>query len=323
VFAGIASIDFTWLGKKGGYFPPSKLPAIQAAALAACDRLDGIQDGVIDDPRRCGFDPSVLLCKGAETDQCLTPPQVAALRTIYAGQVLPGGYALPGYEPGAENGSDGWSWDGWITSARPEESGFHKAASGYFGDLVFDDPKWDPHSFDPEHDIPLANRKLTSIVDATDPDLRRFAAHGGKLILYHGWADQVVPPLMTVDYYEQVRDALGDKAAADSVRLFMVPGMMHCFGGPGPNRFGQWAGGMADHDAGITAALQGWVEQGVAPEEIIATKLKKDGDPKSGVVRTRPLCAYPKVAHYRGAGSTDDAASFECVAPTSPGSDPR
>ena len=309
LFAGLASIDFVWLGKNAGYFPPSKLPAIQAAALAACESVDGIKDGVIDDPRRCTFDPSALLCQGPETDQCLTPPQLAALRTIYAGQALPGGATLPGYSPGAEAG-----WDGWITSSPQAESFFHKFAVGYFGDLVFGDPKWDSHTFDPDRDIPMADRKLAAIMNATDPDLRTFVAHGGKLILYHGWDDQVIPPLVTVNYYERVRDTLGQKATADSVRLFMVPGFLHVFGGPGPNSFGQFASGAGDPDTKIGAALQRWVEEGIAPERIIATKRKPNGD----VLRTRPLCAFPNVAHYRGAGSTDDAANFDCALPSKP-----
>lgn len=316
VFAGMASIDFVWFGKKAGYFPPSKLPAIQAAALAACDSLDGIKDGVIDDPRRCTFDPSVLLCQGPETDKCLTPPQLAALRTIYAGQVLPGGARVHGYSPGAETGSGGWSWDGWITSSPQAESNFHKFALGYFGDLVFGDPKWDFHTFDPDRDIRVADQKLSPIMNATDPDLKKFVAHGGKLILYHGWDDQVIPPLATVDYYERVRDTIGQKATADAVRLFMVPGMMHVYGGPGPNSFGQFAAGAGDPNMKIGAALQRWVEEGTAPERIIATKRKND--PPNEVVRTRPLCAFPNVAHYRGTGSTDDAASFDCAAPPKP-----
>ncbi|HEV2333220.1 MAG TPA: tannase/feruloyl esterase family alpha/beta hydrolase [Gammaproteobacteria bacterium] len=313
LFAGIASIDFAWFGagEKAGYFPPSKLPAIQAAALAACDGIDGIKDGLIDDPRRCGFDPSVLLCQGPETDQCLTQAQVAALRVIYKGQVLADGATLPGYSPGAETGSGGWSWDGWITSSPQTNSGFHNFAYGYFSGLVFENPKWDFHSFDPDRDVKAADRKLAPVLDATDPDLGKFVAHGGKLILYQGWADQAIPPLMTVDYYERVRETIGQKAAAGSVRLFMVPGMMHCFGGPGPNNFGQFAAGTGDPNTKIAAALQRWVEEGTAPEQIIATKRKPDGD----VVRTRPLCAFPNIAHYRGTGSTDDAANFECVAP--------
>lgn len=312
LFAGLASIDFVWFGagEKAGYFPPGKLPAIQAAALAACDSRDGIKDGMIDDPRRCTFDPSTLLCQGPETDQCLTQPQLAALRTIYSGQVLAGGAVLPGYSPGAE--ADG-GWDGWITSSPQAKSAFHNFALGYFGALVFGDPKWDFHSFDPDRDIPVADQKLASILNATDPDLRKFVARGGKLILYHGWADQVIQPLTTVDYYGRVRDTIGQKATAGSVRLFMAPGMLHCYGGPGPSSFGQFEAGTGDPDTKIGAALQRWVEAGTAPDRIVATQHKN-----GAVVRSRALCAFPNVAHYRGTGSTDDAANFDCVAPSSP-----
>jgi hypothetical protein len=319
LFAGLASIDFVWFGAKAGYFPPSKLPAIQAAAMAACDGIDGIKDGVIDDPRRCTFDPSALLCQGAETDRCLTQPQLAALRTIYAGQVLADGTVLHGYSPGAEaeSGPQG-GWDGWITSSPQAESAFHKFAVGYFGAFVFGDPKWDYHTFNPDRDVRAGDQKLAPILNATDPDLSKFVAHGGKLILYHGWADQGIPPLTTVDYYQRVRDTIGQKATADSVRLFMAPGMLHVFAGPGPNSFGQFSAGTGDPNTRIGAALQRWVEEGIAPERIIATKRMKGGDPSIEVVRTRPLCAFPNVAHYRGTGSTDDAASFDCAAPQPP-----
>jgi feruloyl esterase len=151
-------------------------------------------------------------------------------------------------------------------------------------------------------------------LNATDADLSRFAARGGRLILYHGWADPGIQPLTTVDYYDRVRDTIGQKTAARSMRLFMVPGMLHCAGGPGPNSFGQFAAGMGDPNTMIGAALQRWVEAGIAPERIIATKRGNDKDPSSEVLRTRPLCAFPIVTHYRGAGSTDNAASFDCAA---------
>lgn len=316
LFAGFASIEFVWFGEKAGYFPPSKLPAIQAAALAACDGRDGIKDGVIDDPRRCAFDPSALLCQGVETDRCLTQPQLAALRTIYSGQVLAGGAVLRGYSPGAEAESSAvGGWDGWMTASPREKSAFFNFAVGYFSGFVFEDPKWDFHTFDPERDVRAADKKLAPVLNATDPDLSKFAARGGKLILYHGWADQGIQPLTTVDYYQRVRDTLGQKATADSVRLFMVPGMLHGLGGPGTNSFGQFAAGTGDPNTKIGAALQRWVEEGIAPERIIATKRKNDDDPASAVIRTRPLCAFPKVAHYRGAGGADDAASFDCAPP--------
>jgi Tannase and feruloyl esterase len=307
---GFAWIDFIVLGENEANLPSSKLPAIQAAALAACDSLDGVEDGVIEDPRRCRFDPSALLCRGVETDRCLTKSQLAALREIYAGLVLPGAAGIiDGYSPGTE--AEGW--DGWITGEN-EDTGFHAFAVGFFGGFVFGDSKWDYHTFDLDRDTPLADKRLASILNATNADLSRFAARGGRLILYHGWGDAAMQPLTTIHYYDRVRDTIGQKTMTRSVRLFMAPGMLHCAGGPGPNSLGQSAAGMGDPNTKIGAALQRWVEAGIAPERIIATKRANDKDSSSEALRTRPLCAFPNVAHYRGDGSTNDAASFDCAA---------
>jgi hypothetical protein len=308
--AGFAWIDFVVLGGNTANLPSSKLPAIQAAALAACGSQDGVKDGVIDDPLRCRFDPTVLLCGGSETDRCLTSSQLTALQQIYAGRVLPkGGGIIHGYSPGAE--AEGW--DGWMIG-KNGDTGFHEFAVGFFGGFVFGDSKWDYHSFDLDRDTRLADERLASILNAADPDLGRFAARGGRLILYHGWADPAIQPLTSVDYYARVGDRIGQKTTARSVRLFMVPGMLHCAGGPGANSFGQSVAGTGDPDTKIAAALQRWVEAGIAPERIVATKRRNDKDPSSEALRTRPLCAFPNVARYRGAGSTDDAANFDCAA---------
>jgi feruloyl esterase len=307
---GFAWIDLVVLGGNAANLPSGKLPAIQAAALAACDKLDGVEDGVIDDPRRCRFDPTTLLCKDTETDRCLTEPQLTALKAIYAGTVLPRtGAIIHGYSPGAE--VEGW--DGWITG-KNKDTGFHEFTLGFFGGMVFGNSKWDYHTFDLGRDAQLADKRLAAILNATDADLRKFAAHGGRLILYHGWADGGIQPLTTIDYYNQVRDTIGQKRTAESVRLFMVPGMLHCTGGPGPDSFGQFVAGTGDPNTKMGAALQRWVEAGIAPERIIATKRRDDKDSSSEARRTRPLCAFPSVAHYRGAGSTDDAANFDCAA---------
>jgi hypothetical protein len=310
---GMAWIDFVVLGENAGNLPSSKLPAIQAAALAACDRQDGLQDGIIDDPRRCSFNPATLLCNGVETDRCLTLPQLTALQKIYAGLVLPGSAGIVrGYSPGAEAETRGW---GGVITGPVEDRGFHEFAVGFFRGFVFGDPNWDYHTFDLDRDARLADQKLASVLNAVDPDLKRFAARGGKLILYHGWADPGIQALSTIDYYDRVRGTMGEKATAESVRLFMAPGMLHCLFGPGPNSFGQFrAAGMGDPERKIGAALQRWVEEGIAPSYIIAAKRKNDIDPSSEIIRTRKLCAYPKVSRYRGNGTTDSAASFGCVA---------
>ncbi|MGB3427888.1 MAG: tannase/feruloyl esterase family alpha/beta hydrolase [Burkholderiaceae bacterium] len=158
----------------------------------------------------------------------------------------------------------------------------------------------------------LAERKLAPVLDAISTDLRRFVARGGKLILWHGWNDPAVSAYDTVDYYVRVVDALGSEAARRAVRLFMVPGVEHGRGGPGTDQFGQFAGGTGDPERSVAAAMQRWVERGISPECLIASRAP---DPKNAAApaRTRPLCAWPLSACYRGTGSTDDAANFDCV----------
>ena len=187
-----------------------------------------------------------------------------------------------------------------------------KYAIGFFRDFVFEDPKWNFHSFDPERGAQLTDQKLASALNATNPDLRVFAARGGKLIIYHGWSDAVIPARSSIDYFEQIRGAMGEAGTNAAVRLFIAPGVEHCAGGPGPNSFGQFSAGAGDPDTSLGAALQRWVEQGIAPERVVATKPSNDDDPGSEVVRTRPLCAWPLVARYRGQGNTEVASSFDC-----------
>lgn len=291
------------LGEKDAYIPASKLPAIQAAALAACDSLDGVKDGVIENPSRCRFNPSVLQCAGAETDKCLTVPQVVALKKLYAGgHTSRGDQVFPGYEPGGEAERGGW--EPWITGTAPERSLMFSFGTQFFKYMLFNNAAWDYHTFDVDRDTKAADQKMAPILNATDPDLSRFNERGGKLILYHGWSDAAIAPRNAIDYYESVLSKMGHKQARGFVRLFMVPGMQHCGGGSGPNSFGQFGVGSGNPESDIGAALERWVEQGVAPERIIAAK----SDPP----RTRPLCAYPLVAHYRGVGSTDAAANFTC-----------
>ncbi|MCC7173879.1 MAG: tannase/feruloyl esterase family alpha/beta hydrolase [Bryobacterales bacterium] len=300
-------------GSAAGYIPQSKLPAIQAAALASCDRLDGVEDGVVENPAVCRFDPEGLLCRGAETDQCLTRPQIQALKTLYGGlRDSKGKQLYPGYAMSGEAEQGGWGQ--WITGPAPEKSLLYAFATGFYKDMVFGDPAWDYRKFSLEKDF-KAGAKMAPILDAVSPDLSRFKARGGKLILYHGWCDAAIPAQAAIDYYQSVVKRMGSQSASEFVRLFMVPGMQHCGGGAGPNDFGQ--GGVAQGDArsNISAALERWVEQGVAPEQIIATK---QAAAPGGGARTRPLCAYPKVARYKGAGSTDDAANFACAVPEAP-----
>jgi len=290
------------------YIPAKKLPAIQAAALAVCDALDGLKDGVIEDPSRCHFDPGSLQCQGAETDACLTAPQVTALKKLYAGDVF------PGYEPGGEGEPGGWAT--WITGQAPEKSLMFVFGTQFYKYMMFANAAWDYHNFDVDRDTKAADEKLAGILNATDPDLSRFRAREGKLILYHGWSDAAIAPLNALNYYQSVVSKAGAGDARGFVRLFMVPGMQHCIGGSGPSNFGQFGGATGDADHDIGAAIERWVEQGIAPERIVAAKRKSDLDPKSEVLRTRPLCAYPSVAHYKGSGSVDEAGNFVCGAET-------
>ncbi len=294
------------------YIPASKLKALEAAVLAGCDGRDGVTDGVLDDPTKCGFDPSVLLCKGAESDECLTEKQVAALKKIYAGpRNAKGELIIPGFTTGGETGTGGWA--AWITGPKPEGSSQYFFSSQAFANMVHNDPAWDLKTFDLERDGKLADEKLGPILNAIDPNLKAFKARGGKLILYHGWNDAALPPMNTINYFESVRTELGQREADSFVRLFMVPGMQHCAGGPGPNSFGIFVtSAQSDPQHDLTLALERWVEQGVAPDQIIAAK-RETLDPKSPVIRTRPLCAYPQVARYKGSGSTDEAANFTCA----------
>jgi feruloyl esterase len=306
----VANVQAT-LADPASYISAVKLPAIQAAALVACDAADGVKDGVIEDPAQCHFDPSVLLCKGEETDSCLTQPQLTALKKIYGGpRNSKGDQIMPGFSPGGEAELGGWA--GWVTGKEPGKSLLYAFGTQFYSNMVFDTASWDWKTFNIDRDLKVAEDKTAGALNATDPDLKAFQSRGGKLILYHGWADAAIPALSTVNYYQSVLKKMGRKEASQFVRLYMVPGMEHCGGGAGPNFFGQ--AGVPTHDPqhDIDAALERWVEEGAAPEQIVATKFQTGMNPASGVVRTRPLCPYPQSAHYKGAGSTDDAANFVC-----------
>ena len=299
------------------YIPANKMPALESATLAACDARDGVKDGVIDDPPGCRFDPSDLLCKGPESNACLTAPQVAALKKIYSGpQGSKGGQVFPGYSVGGEAGGGGWP--AWITGAGPGKALMYAFGTQFFTNMVYNNAAWDWRTFAVDRDMQAADEKLAPVMNATDADLKNFSARGGKLILYHGWSDAAIPPVNAVRYYESVVSKMGAKNTQPFVRLYMVPGMQHCGGGPGPTSFGQAGVPLGDAQHDIAAALERWVEQGIAPDSIVATKYKTGTDPASGVARTRPLCSYPEVAHWKGSGSTDDAANFECVKPPGP-----
>jgi len=262
---------------------------LHKAAVEACDALDGIKDGVIDDPTRCHFDPQVLACKEHDGPDCLTQSQIVTAKRIYADTTSPrtGTQILPGWELGSERE--------WGAMGKPAAF-----VSGYFKYVVFKNAEWDYRTLDLDRDVALADNVDGGTINAIDPNLKSFTEHGGKLILYHGWSDGLIPTRNTIHYYNSVVSALGGpEKAQESVRLFLVPGMGHCAGGDGPTMF----------DA--VTALDQWVEQGTPPERIVAAHAKQGGK----VDRTRPLCPYPQVAKYRGNGSTDEAANFLCQSP--------
>jgi hypothetical protein len=300
----------------GGYIPSTKIPAIARAVNAACDARDGVADGLLNDPSTCHFDPNTLLCTNGDSSQCLTQPQVSVLQALYAGPHDSEGRALyPGYLPGAEEGPAGWGQ--WITGPAPGKSLISGFARGTFADLVYGKADWDFKDTSIDEAVEAADAKMGRILNAIDPNLTAFKARGGKLILYHGWNDPALSALNTINYYRSLERRMGIGGTATFTRLYMVPGMQHCAGGPGPNDFGQPINESTEHRNSrnnIELALQEWVEKGISPSSIIATKYVGD-DPKIGVKMTRPLCPYPQAAMWTGKGSTNDAANFVCKAP--------
>jgi feruloyl esterase len=295
------------------FIPPAKIPAISAAVLAACDALDGVRDGILNDPRQCHFDPATIECKaGEDTDKCLTAPQAAALKKIYAGPHDPQGHEVfPGYLPGAEDGQGGWGL--WITGPAPIKSLMAFFGIGYFSNMVYEKSDWDYKTFTLEAGMKSAEEKTASALNAIDADLKPFKARGGKLILYHGWEDPAIPAINTVNYYQSVLAKMGQRDADSFVRLYMVPGMQHCDNGPGPDSFGQ-VGKLTfdDPQHSVDAALEQWVEKGAAPSTIITSKYSAED--KQHATMTRPLCAYPQGAKFKGSGDTKDASNFVCEA---------
>jgi feruloyl esterase len=266
-----------------GYIPPEKFSLIHNAVLETCDASDGVKDRVLEDPRRCDFDPAALACKGPDVATCLTAPQVEVARKIYAG---PGPSLFPGLERGSELG--------WATLSGPKPMALAAETYAY---LVFKNPSWNYLSFDAGRDMAIADKTIGPIMNSIDPNLQPFFQHGGKLLMYHGWADPGIAPQNSMNYFTSVEDAIGGKStASNSIRLFMVPGMGHCGGGDGTDDFDK------------IGTLSAWVETNQPPDHILAAHKTK-----GAVDRTRPLCPYPQTARYKGSGSTNDAANFVCA----------
>ena len=293
--------------------PPAKLPALHKAVLDACDANDGVKDGLVEDPRACHFDPAVLLCKSGDAPTCLTHAQVESVRKLYAGPKNPrtGQQIFPGFPPGTE------LWGGWLTPEKPASAIQFMFGNSYFGQAVYETANWNFRSFNFDSDVAYADSKAGAVTTASNPDLRTFRAHGGKLIQYHGWGDPAITPYSSINYYESVKTFLStypDPRSKDPgpvenfYRLFLVPGMDHCNGGLGVSiPFTSSSDTDAEHD--VLTALTKWVEDGVAPEKLIGTgKAPLD----SSKTMTRPICRYPQTAHYKGSGDIYDAQSFEC-----------
>lgn len=280
----------------------AKLPTLAARIYDKCDAVDGIKDGIIDDPRKCDFQPARDLprCEaGADRPDCFTAAQAGALEKIYAEVKSQGKTIFPGWPVGSEglstSGRSGW--DPWTIHEGGQTSGMF-FGEGFFKYMAAEkpDPNYDIYSFDLDKDTPKL-QTIHQILDATDTDLSKFRDRGGRLFMYFGWADPALNPMMGVEYYESVMKRMGP-ATTDFFRLFMVPGMLHCSNGPGPDQFD------------TLGALSAWVENGTAPDAVRATKTSG-----GKVTRSRVLCAYPEVAKWKGTGSTDDAANFTCTKP--------
>ena len=286
---------------------PAKMVLVGQKVMDKCDAVDGLKDGLIDDPRACRFDASrdVPVCSAAaDAADCLTPAQAATINKIHGGPSSKGKSFNLGFLPGSEavttapNGATNSGWVGAIVPAQPGATpADFNLAQGVMRYLVLDppQPEYDFMKFDYDRDPALVER-WSKLADAKQADLSAFRNSGGKVIMTYGWADQILQPMMGVAYYEEVEKR--NRNARDFARLFMMPGVAHCGGGVGPDR----------NDA-VTAVID-WVEKGKAPDSLIATKVTN-----GQVVRTRPLCPYPQVARYKGQGSIDDAANFSCVAP--------
>ncbi|HEU4384934.1 MAG TPA: tannase/feruloyl esterase family alpha/beta hydrolase [Anaeromyxobacteraceae bacterium] len=294
---------FNWDSRAlaAGPLPVEKLPLIANAVTAECDARDGLADGLIQDPRRCGFDPISLLCPGADGPGCLTLAQVSAVRKVYGGPRDSLGRSItPGFPPGAEDGPDGWAL--WISGGAVTPSLQFTFQDQFFRYLVYDSASYDPFSFN--FDTDQADLiAIGQLLDAIDPDLSAFQARGGKILMYHGTNDHALSLYKTIQYYDEVLDVMHHDAQR-FFRLFFAPGMHHCGGGPGLDTFDAFT------------ALQDWVERGRAPDRIVASSTARPG-------LTRPLCPYPREARYKGHGSTNDASSFLCVPPEAARHGPR
>jgi feruloyl esterase len=277
--------------------PPNKVTLFANAVMAACDANDGVKDNIISDPQACKFDPGTLLCKAGDAADCLTAPQLLSAKQLHSPvKTRKGEIVYPGRMPGVEAG-----WAARIPTPGAPMNPLWGDMPRYVGHR---DANWDVMSFDLDADLALT-LKNASFIESTDPNLAKFKARGGKLLLWHGWADPGPSPQNTINYYSEVARTVGGKQD-DWMRLFLLPGVGHCGGGVGPDQ------------ADFLTALERWREAGTAPAQIVASRGPGRGGltpPGSQGTMTRPLCPYPQVAKYTGTGSADDAKNFVCAAP--------
>jgi feruloyl esterase len=273
-----------------GILPATTLQVIHDAVLNKCDLLDGVKDGLLENPTRCTFDPKEIECKPTESkgDQasCLTTAQVDAVRKIYAGPTNPRTNERI-WSPLYRGSELDWSF---FTES---QSPIGIATSALR--MILGDPTWDSRSIDFDGHVALADQSAIARVNASNPDISAYVKRGGKLILSGGWNNALVPAGAVLDYYRNVEKTIGIEDTRQGVRLYMVPGMIECNGGPGTDTFD------------MLTVMRRWVERGEAPNEVIASRVEH-----GNVVRTRPLCPYPQVATYRGSGSPDEAKNFVC-----------
>jgi len=279
-----------------GLIPQAKQDMLTKAVMNACDATDGVKDNLISNPMACEFDPAVLQCKAGDAADCLTSKQVATAKRLYApAKNAKGELIFPGYAYGGETAYNVMRG---VTDLGPDQPSIEKNPKpgdlqlGTYRYLAHQDPNWDWKTFNIDTDPPLA-KKNGGIIDAVAADMSKFRDRGGKLLLFHGWADPAIQPEHTVNYYNSVLGKMGANQS-NWMELFMVPGMGHCRGGTGPNEI-DWM-----------SALEDWKEKGQTPPFII-------GKGKNGETpMTRPICPFPQNATYKGSGDINDAASFVC-----------
>lgn len=267
---------------------------LASAAISACDGNDGVQDGVVTDPASCSFDPKAIQCQGENQTGCLNAAQLEVVRAIYAPLRDEKGKAID---------------SGLLPGVRTRPGPPPDLAVDLFGQGVYHTTDWDPGSLNIVRELTAVDKEMPEL-KANDPNVKAFKNRGGKIIIYQGWMDPSVIASQSIDYYKSCEKILGGESKTHTfMRLFMVPGMYHCAGGEATDHFGgsmsSDAIGDSDHDC--LSAVVRWVEDGIAPDRIIASKIIS-----GKVVRTRPLCPYPEQAIYKGSGSTDEAANFEC-----------